>query len=126
MTWKTAGWPWATVIGVLMSGNWLRNGFSKGGVEGLVGPTVTVNDCDVLVFVEASNAETVTFEVSPAVAPVVSMWTTPSGFVGDSVAELILIAPTGSDFSPPPLVVTGTLSMSARMSEPATSWPKIV
>ena len=76
-----------------------------------------MNDCDVLVFVEGSKAVTLTVEVSPAVAPVVSMWTTPLGLAVESVAEVIVTAPTGSESSPPPLVVTGTLSMSARMSE---------
>src|SRR4051812_43354535 len=87
-------------IGLRLSGSVEAPGFAA---------TVTWNDCVTCVLVDGSVAVTVTTDVSPARAWVVSMWTTPLGFVVDSVAELMRIGLMGDDFSfRPELVVVAT------------------
>src|SRR5258708_5757180 len=92
-----AFWPVATV--------WLRPVTTlpvTGGIVGTKGFSIcvswaalTVKVCVALVFVLGSDAVTVIVAVSPGAAFEASMWTTPSGFVDESVALLIVIGFVG-------------------------------
>src|SRR5512135_311765 len=57
--------------------------------------TTTWNDCIAVVLVLGSVAVTLMVEVSPALALVASMWTTPLGLLLDRVAETMLIGLIG-------------------------------
>src|SRR5437899_2865340 len=76
-----------------------------------------------LVLVMGSKAVTWRLAVCPAAAWVVSMWTTPLGLVLLRTVEVKTIGLAGRVGS---AVLFITRVIRARVSAPATSWPKIV
>ena len=88
-SWKTEVWFRPTVW--LGTGN--KNGFSV--IEDALATTLTGKLWVAVVLVLGSVAVTVTVEVSPTFAVVVSMWMTPSGLVFDRVDDVIVIGLSG-------------------------------